>query len=238
MARIQCGAKRRNGDICTQVVCRGRNRCRFHGGLTLVGPASGSYVSGRYSRYLPTRMAAKYREAEHDPDLLSLREEVKALDARIGDVLTRVDTGESGAVWARLQEAYQEFRVARAAGNTPANVQKMQLALARMEEQIGAGVRDWQAWEHVVKLWEERRKLVDTEVKISLARKYYISHTEGMVMMRQMADAVIKHAQALLPLDLSRKFLTAVTVDLHQIATRETGRLPVYGVADDGDDAR
>jgi hypothetical protein len=211
---------------------RGRTRCWRHGGKSLVGPASPHYQTGRYSKYLPTRMAAKYREAEKDPDLLSLREEVKALDARIGDVLTRVDTGESGVIWQKLHEAFEEFRIARAAGNTPANVAKMQAALAQVETYLSAGAQDWHAWGHVAQLWEQRRKLVESENKIMLARKYFISHEQGMIMMGKITDSITRHAMDLLPIELSRKFLTAVTVDLQQVMVQEPSGTPVYGVAE------
>jgi hypothetical protein len=32
-------------------------------------------------------MAAKYQEAEHDPELLSLRDEIALVDARLADLL-------------------------------------------------------------------------------------------------------------------------------------------------------
>jgi hypothetical protein len=176
-------------------------------------------------------MAARYRALEKDPNLLSLREEVKALDARIGDVLTRVDTGESGVLWKQLQETYEDFRLAREAGNTPANVAKMQTALAKLELHIRAGAQDWRAWGHVTQLWEQRRKLVESENKMMLARKYFISHEQGMIMMGKITDSVTRHALALLPMDLARKYLTAVTVDLQQM-TQETPGVPVYGVAE------
>ena len=48
--------------------------CRMHGGKTPRGPASVHYKDGRWSRFLPSRMLAAYREAGLDPELLSLRE--------------------------------------------------------------------------------------------------------------------------------------------------------------------
>ncbi len=38
-ARSRCGAKRRDGEPCTQPALSGRKRCRHHGGLTPAGKA-------------------------------------------------------------------------------------------------------------------------------------------------------------------------------------------------------
>ena len=78
---------KRTKQPCRAKVMLGRTTCYHHGGKSLVGPAVNTYRSGRHSRYLPVRMAAKYQEAEHDPELLSLRDEIALVDARLADLL-------------------------------------------------------------------------------------------------------------------------------------------------------
>src|SRR5918992_3542816 len=97
---MQCRAKSKRSQVqCRKAAVVGREVCSMHGGKSLVGPAVNTYRSGRHSRYLPVRMAAKYQEAEHDPELLSLRDQIALVDARLADLLARVDTGESGSLW-------------------------------------------------------------------------------------------------------------------------------------------
>lgn len=195
----------------------------------MVGPAAPNYQTGRYSKYLPTRMAAKYGQAEKDADLLSLRSEVSLIDARLADLLTRVDTGESGELWARLKKAQSDFMMYR---RMPGHVEQMTTALEKMIAVIESGVVDHAAWTEIGEKLEQRRKLVESEHKIIMARKYFISHEQGMIMMAKITDSITRHAMDLLPIELSRKFLTAVTVDLQQVMVQEPSGTPVYGVAE------
>jgi hypothetical protein len=85
-----------------------------------MGQAHGRYSHGRYSKVLPVRILARYRQASKDADLTALRSEIALLDARVGDLLTRIDTGESGAplvsgvqdydAWAAIQELIEQRR--------------------------------------------------------------------------------------------------------------------------------
>src|SRR4051794_20502728 len=96
-----CGARTRSGDPCRRSASQ-NGRCRNHGGASLPSIASPTLRTGRYSKDIPTRMAARYQEAQADPELLMLRDEIALLDSRLSDVLSRVDSGESGAVWAEV----------------------------------------------------------------------------------------------------------------------------------------
>src|SRR5262245_15056422 len=67
-----CPARsKRPQQPCGANAMHGRSLCYHHGGRRLVGPASGQYRTGRYSDYLPVRMAEKYHHALRDPQLLS-----------------------------------------------------------------------------------------------------------------------------------------------------------------------
>lgn len=62
-------------------------RCRIHGGATPGGFASPHFKTGRYSKVLPAALRDRYEQARGDEDLLSLRDELALVDARIGEVL-------------------------------------------------------------------------------------------------------------------------------------------------------
>ena len=94
---MQCKAwSRRNQQQCRNHAMKGLAVCRMHGGKTPRGPASVHYKDGRHSRFLPARMFAAYKAAGLDPELMSLRQDLALLEARLIDVLQRVDTGEAG----------------------------------------------------------------------------------------------------------------------------------------------
>ena len=96
---MQCKAwSRRNQQQCRNHAMKGLAVCRMHGGKTPRGPASVHYKDGRHSRFLPARMFAAYKAAGLDPELMSLRQDLALLEARMIDVLQRVDTGEAGVV--------------------------------------------------------------------------------------------------------------------------------------------
>jgi hypothetical protein len=72
--RRVCGAKRRNGLPCQKPPLEGATRCRLHGGGSLRGMASGTYKTGRYSKYarsLPKQLGKAYREALNDSELIT-----------------------------------------------------------------------------------------------------------------------------------------------------------------------
>ena len=55
----ECGAKTRQGGVCKQPALP-NGRCHYHGGKSLAGLASPTYQTGRYSKALPARLAARY----------------------------------------------------------------------------------------------------------------------------------------------------------------------------------
>ena len=90
-------------DRCKRGAMAGRSVCYNHGGASPVGAASPQFKNGRYSKFLPERLRDRYQEAQRDPEILVLRDEVALADARLADLLTRVDAGESGALWKEVK---------------------------------------------------------------------------------------------------------------------------------------
>lgn len=216
---MKCGAqKKHNRGICQAWPVKGRTRCKLHGGMTLVGPAASDYRHGRYSKYIPVRMAAKYREAEKDHDLLSLRSEVSLVDARLADLLTRVDTGESGALWGDLKKARADFAMYR---TMPGHVDQMTAALEKMLAVIESGVVDYAAWAEIGERLEQRRKLVESEHKRLVSLQALISTEKAMNMVIALTDIVTRHVT-------DKRALSNIVVELQQMVVREQGPIPVY----------
>lgn len=85
-----CGAKNRQGQPCTQRPLQ-NGRCRFHGGMSLVGPALPQFKHGRHSVLLKEigAFGQHYQHALADPDLLRLDSEIALVDARLSELLDR-----------------------------------------------------------------------------------------------------------------------------------------------------
>lgn len=86
----KCTAKsKQSGERCKRWPTVGGTVCKFHGGASLQGIASPQFKTGRYSKYLPTKLAESYHIAIEDPELLSLRHEIGMVDAYVSDQLER-----------------------------------------------------------------------------------------------------------------------------------------------------
>lgn len=131
-------------------------RCRMHGGKSPIGIGSATLTAnGRYSKHLPTRLAASYAEAQNDPDLLNLRSEISLLDSRAADVLSGVSNGESGELWKRLKEALRAYDKAKP--------DEKGEAFGTIRWLINEGYQEWMSWMEIRHIIQERRSLVDSE---------------------------------------------------------------------------
>lgn len=79
-------------------------RCRIHGGATPSGIALPQFRTGRYSKALPGGLRERYEQALGDEELLSLRDEVALLDARIAETLDGLPSDDKWAMAILLVE--------------------------------------------------------------------------------------------------------------------------------------
>lgn len=164
-------------------------RCRKHGGTTPRGLALPQTTHGRYSKALPARMAGRYQEAMQDTELLALREDVALIDARLADVLSRVDTGESGRFWARLQVLNADLDDARQSRNATETA----AALTALQQTIREGTADYAAWEDVRSLLDQRRRLVESERKRLVEMQQTLTVEKAMLLVGAIAGIVRSH---------------------------------------------
>jgi hypothetical protein len=173
---------------------------------------------------LPTRLLARYREAEKDAELTSLRSELALVDARVADLLSRVDTGESGARWQALLNTHRAFRRDKATGD----VARMREALADFESRIDAGVPDYEAWTEIQELIETRRKLCDSETRRLVVLQQMITAEQLTVLLGVIVEIIARHVT-------DRQALSAIATDLQRLG--HVGD-PAYGLPDRPGDYR
>lgn len=83
-----CGAKTRAGTPCQRAPMK-NGRCNLHGGKSLAGMASPSYVDGRRSRYAPAgKLGEAYLRATRDLDYMALVDEMALVTAKIDEMVT------------------------------------------------------------------------------------------------------------------------------------------------------
>lgn len=206
----QCAAhSKRTGQQCRRPAMAGRTVCYHHGGATPIGATSPHFRSGRYSKYLPERLREKYQDAQQDPEILVLRDEIALADARLMDLLTRVDVGESGVLWKELKELLDQLS---------RNVEALDLdgargALQRLQEVVGKGHTDASAWQEIQAVLMLREHLVRSERQRLVQMQQMISVEQAMTLIAALTESVRRHvtepdALRAISADLAR--LTAV----------------------------
>jgi hypothetical protein len=185
----RCGAKTRRGTPCQAYVVRGRERCRMHGGMQKRGLAHHNTTHGRFSKDLPTRLAADYETAIRDPELIALRNELALVTAREADLVKRLDSGEAGQHWQGVRKAVADFRRAQQRQDTQAAAE----ALRQIERLTDLGIADYRAWSELLSTIESRRRLAETERRRLEAMQQTITSERAMLLVGALVDAVRRH---------------------------------------------
>ena len=185
----RCLAKTRSGGKCQSWVIPGRDRCRLHGGASPRGLAHPPTKHGRDSVDLPTRLLASYQQAISDPDLLNLNEEIALHTVRLRELLGRLDTVESAALWTDLRIAWGEFAEAQARRDTG--------AMGRLMQEIGdlitRGHSDSAAWRELLDTADKKRKAIESEGKRRIAMKTMITSERAGLLILALTDSVKTH---------------------------------------------
>ena len=186
-----CGAKTRSGGTCpTRAMSNGR--CRMHGGASLSGQASPSFKHGRYSKYLPTHLSNRYKEAMKDPELTQLRDEIAIVTMHIQDRMQKFHAGESAEQWAVLRSLLDDLDKAHIElDDTVSSEAKRVASLLRIT--VRQGIRTYKQYEALQPMIEQRRRLVESEAKRlkDLGQTITLEQAYGLISL--LADVVKKH---------------------------------------------
>jgi hypothetical protein len=183
-----CGAKTSSGGTCKRAA-RPNGRCNLHGGKNLAGAAHPQFKHGRYSRYMPARLVDKYAEAQDDPELLSVRDEVALLHARISEVISRLYTGESGSQWKRLKDVWGSFEAASVAGDAAGQ----SACLNELRQLIARGAKDEDSWRDLTDLIERKTKVASAEWKRLVDLHQVLTVEQAMTLATVLVDSVMRH---------------------------------------------
>ncbi len=209
---MQCTAKNRAGNQCQRHATASSTKCNLHGGKSLAGIASPLFKHGRYSKYLPERLAGRYREALADPKLLELRDEVALMGTRLGELVARVDAGESAARWKALQTAHSDITAAIRTSDKAL----LRAGLSALDTAVEAGLDDYATWKEIAELTEQRRKLVESEQKRLVTSQQMITSEQAMILLAVLTDIVRKHVS-------DKIALAAISTELKQLTIIDAG---------------
>ncbi|HLB76051.1 MAG TPA: hypothetical protein VJO72_03370, partial [Candidatus Dormibacteraeota bacterium] len=108
---------------------------------------------------LPRRLLSTFHQSLRDPALLELRQEIAVVQARALDLIKRVDSGESGQLWKRLQATWDEVEAAQRAKDMAG----LETALTELGQLIRRGAADYAAWEDACRQIDRKQRLVESE---------------------------------------------------------------------------
>lgn len=162
--------------------------CNIHGGQSHVmrGAASPHWKGGKYSKHLPARLLEAYDASREDADILSLNDDIALTEARVTDVLARVDSNESGALWDDLAKAAKEFKAAQRSNDS-------ELCSALLEDLlklIQKGKGDRENWREIGDLLERKRKLSESQLKLLTTKQEFISRQQAVQMVSQITEVI------------------------------------------------
>lgn len=187
VADVVCDATAKSTGLrCGNPAVRGSTKCRMHGGSSLRGIAAPAYRHGRYSKHLPTHLRQSYEEAREDEQLLSGREEVALLSARIADLTARLHFGDSGSLWQDLRGVYDELQKAMAAGE----LDRVTSCLLSMGKVIKSGNDNEGMWEEIRETCETLNRVRAAENKRQVDLKQLIAAPQAIALMMAVVQIV------------------------------------------------
>ena len=210
MPKKECGAKTRSGGRC-RAPAMPNGRCRIHGGKSLAGPAAANFKTGRYSKYLPAHLKDRYEAATSDPDLLVLRDEIGLIDARVGELMGRISTGENAVTWAILKDRFDELKKSIRAGDTAKTI----ASLNAVEVVVNTAIGDYLVWGEIQNGLEQRRKLVESERKRLVEIQAFIDARAAMTLVASIVDVIRRNVK-------DRRELSQITQELSILLQHES----------------
>jgi hypothetical protein len=199
---------KRSQERCKCRATPGREVCQTYGGRTLMGLGAARRKTGRYSTSLPTRLAAEYERAAHDPEPLALRYELAIVDVRLHDLLGRVEVGEAGRLWRQARAAWQIIKHVQTEGRP-----LVQTGAAReLDRLLAQAVGDDAAWHEILQLIEQRRKLVEAEAKRLVAMQQMMTREEAMRWVDTIVAILTRHVA-------DRETLKKISLDLNALVS-------------------
>lgn len=197
-------------------------RCYVHGGTTPKGIDSPHFKHGRHTN-LPQRLIEQFERSIGDPELLNMTADIGLIDTRIDDLLKRVDSGESGRIYDMLRQQHDTLlKARRGAARTRDEKEKEQYNATAAEalNQIGyliqRGQGDYQAWNELTNLLEQRRRLVESERKRLLDLQQVVTVKQFIEAMIFIGSSIREHVT-----DKHARF--AITTDIQRILSNSAG---------------
>lgn len=186
----QCAhTSKRTGERCGAWAMKGTRSCYHHGGTSKKGIASPNWKTGRYSRHMPGSYIESYEASLKDPERLEQTEEIALSRARVMELLSRVEDGESHELLKALRNAWRALQRAKADDDE----EEENRQLNRIGELINRRHQDYAAWNDVDRWLGRQKNLVESERRRMIENQEMIALEHHMALVSAMVSAVKRH---------------------------------------------
>lgn len=186
-----CGGLKQDRRFCKNKPLE-NGRCKFHGGKSPTGLDHPKTTHGRYSKYLPKELMEKYKEANEDEELLSLRDETALITARIFELSEKANDAVGKSKLTEIISTYKRWMNARKKGLEGADLVKVDF-----EELLDDLETDMKIWDEIGNMINLKRRLVDSEMKKMSNMQQYVPVEKVMLLVGALMDIVVNEVESL-----------------------------------------
>ena len=197
---------------CEEDKLMANGKCYRHGGPTPTGPALPQFKHGRYSKALPAGLVARFEASMADPQLLELRSELSLVDARIEELLGRVQAEETVGRWSDATTVYQRMRVAYQS-RRPSDAAT---ALTELGDILERGNTD-------VELWKQLGESLDRRARFVVAESHRMEKLHQMISVERVWALILALTQAVRKHVDDRSALALIQQDFRKLTGRRDG---------------
>jgi len=158
--------KDKSGQFCEITIRGDSGRCNLHNAGRVRGAGHPNAKHLKHSKSfrhlaLPQRYHKRIKASLKDPDIIDLKPEIAAIDSRIDELEGSLEERNAVQTLGLIREAWTDMGKAVESKDNDA----IAAAQRRLTALIIRGASDQVTWDGLLKLYEQRRKLVDSEVK-------------------------------------------------------------------------
>jgi hypothetical protein len=174
----------KRGRHCTRYILCKNGRCRTHSGNAASGLASATFKHGRYSKALPQGLRKSFEEYLASPDPLSLLENVAVADARVVELLSRLEHAD----WPKLKASWEATSKAIKGGDLAGAMAGM----AELDALFQTMATNDDVWEQIQQVQEHKGKLAAREWKRRVDMRQVVTLEQLLLLMSAITNVIIE----------------------------------------------
>lgn len=183
----------------------------MHGGASLAGPSSPAWIDGRHSKYLPKRLTEQYAESLSDPEILGLKNEIALTDTLLFAELRSERGGASPETCQAMMRAFCRMQDGDEEESAEAAAELKDMLTECLGQSIDLGA--------VADLVEQRRKLVDSEMKRQEKLGAMLPAQRAMILLGAVVAVIQRHVT-------DPHVLSAIATDIRALVSGGAGGSP------------